>query len=235
MGQMRLDGHIEVESFRFVPGDIFARFLLGAGRQWALLSAKALGYDPYRQTWETRLARYLSWQWRIRAKDEAYSQPYRVETLLDHAGEELNARTPSRTKECLEKALDRLQADKVIADWQYDRFDDWFGELPRKGWAEAWLRATVVIEPPDVVVDEYEKIQRPGQRAIRATRAEGSQAAGQKDLGVLLKERRKQLGLFQLRAAEDLGISQSQLSRLEGSKSMSPDPLKERLLIWLSA
>lgn len=235
MGQMRLDGHIEVEAFRFVPGEIFARFLLGAGRQWALLSAKALGYDPYRQTWEKRLARYLSWQWRIRAKDEAYSQPYRVETLLDHAGEELNTRAPSRTKERLEKALDRLQADGVIAGWQYDRFDDWFGELVRKGWAEVWLRATVVIEPPDVVVDEYEKIKRPGQRAVRAAQAEGSRAAGDKDLGILLKERRKALGLSQLRAAEDLGISQSQLSRLESGKSKPPDPLKERLISWLSA
>ncbi len=242
MGQMRLDGHIEVEAFRFVPGEIFARFLLGAGRRWALLSAKALGYDPYRQTWEKRLARYLSWQWRIRAKDEAYSQPYRVETLLEHAGEELNARTPSRTKERLEKALDRLQADEVIAGWQYDRFDDWFRGLARKGWAESWLRATVVIEPPDVVVDEYEKIKHPrlddpavGRRSVRAAQeAEGSRAAGHKDLRVLLKERRKELGLSQLRAAEAIGISQSQLSRLESGKSNPPAALKERLERWVS-
>ncbi len=241
MGQMRLDGHIEVERFRFVPGEIFARFLLGAGRQWALLSAKALGYDPYRQTWEKRLARYLSWQWRIRAKDETYFQPYRVETLLERAGEKLNQTKPGRTKERLEKALDQLRADGVIAGWQYDRFDDWFVGLTRKGWAKAWLRATVVIDPPDVVVDEYEKIRGSGELAEGRTRLRGLAsrgslpAADQKDLGALVKERREQLGLSQSRAAEAIGVSQATISRLEGGRSKPDDTVKELLTKWLSA
>lgn len=241
MGQMRLDGHIEVERFRFVPGEIFARFLLGAGRQWALLSAKALAYNPYTQTWEKRLARYLSWQWRIRAKDEAYFQPYRVETLLKHAGQDLNTRKPMRTKARLEKALDRLQADGVIAGWQYGRFDDWFEGRARKGWAESWLSTTVVIEPPDVVVDEYEKIKRPElgksvpwTRLGELTTPEDSQLPENKAFGALVRKRRKGLGLSQLRAAEDLGISQSQLSRLESGKSRPSESLKKQLDDWLS-
>lgn len=67
LGQLRLDGFVDVEKFIFRPGEVFAHFLSGPGRQTALLSAKALAYDPYRQTWEKRLTRYLSWQWRCAA------------------------------------------------------------------------------------------------------------------------------------------------------------------------
>jgi hypothetical protein len=41
---------MDVERFIFRPGKVFAHFLFGPGRQTALLSAKALHYDPYRQT-----------------------------------------------------------------------------------------------------------------------------------------------------------------------------------------
>jgi hypothetical protein len=54
--------------FVFRPGEIFASRLVGTGRQIALLPLKALPYDSYRQTWAKRLARYLSWQWRIQAR-----------------------------------------------------------------------------------------------------------------------------------------------------------------------
>ena len=64
LGQLRLDGWLDVEKFIFRPGKVFAHFLHGPGRQTALLSARALAYDPYRQVWEKRLLRYLSWQWR---------------------------------------------------------------------------------------------------------------------------------------------------------------------------
>lgn len=244
MGQMRLDGHIEVERFRFVPGEIFARFLLGAGRQWALLSAKALAYNPYTQTWEKRLARYLSWQWRIRAKDETYFQPYRVETLLGRAGEELNQSRPRRTQERLEKALDQLQTDGVIAGWQYDRFDDWFAQITRKGWANDWLHATVMIEPPGIVVDEYEKIKHPNtaksalghplRQLIPHDDDDSGEEPEHKVLGARIRERRKERGLSQLKTAEELSISQSRLSRLESGKSRPTEPLKKRLVEWIS-
>ena len=67
----------------------------------------------YRQTWEKRLARYLSYQWRCKAHEGRYWQPFRVATLLAAVGAELDQRKPSRTRERLEKAPETLLAGRV--------------------------------------------------------------------------------------------------------------------------
>jgi hypothetical protein len=71
--------------WRVRPGDVFAPFLFGPGRQTALLAHKALEFDPYRRKYEKRWARYLSYQWRIRQSSGNYLYPFRVETLLKAA------------------------------------------------------------------------------------------------------------------------------------------------------
>ena len=64
-GQRRLDGSIDPNCARFIfqPGKAMAAFLLGPGRSTALLSIRALSYNPYKQKWEKRLCRFLAWQW----------------------------------------------------------------------------------------------------------------------------------------------------------------------------
>ncbi len=226
MGQQRLDGYLDVKKFVFRPGEVFAEFLMGPGRQTALLSAKALGYDPYRQKWEKRLARYLSWQWRAKARHGELVRPYRVATLLEAVGEEVNRRKPSRTMRRLEDALDQLREDGVIAQWQYDRWD--YAETDKRGWADVWLQATVLVEPPDVVKDQYQSIERPSPTQARPALPES--------LGERLKRRRKELGVSQMVAAEDLGISQGYLSQLERGKveeSRLSNQLRKRLRGWL--
>ena len=226
VGQMQMNGYMDVRKFIFRPGEVFAHFLLGPGHQTALLSAMALKYDPYRQTWEKRLARYLSWQWRTKARNSDYLRPYRVVTLLDAVGKEVYARRPTRTRERLEQALDTLQRDEVIAGWQYDRWDE--AVMVRRGWAEEWLEATVLIEPPEVVKEQYRSLERQVPDQPRASLPEGS--------GERLRRRRQELGLNQLRAGEQLGISQAYFSLLERGKvplsDVSP-ALRRRLRDWL--
>jgi hypothetical protein len=108
LGQLRVDGFVDVEQFIFRPGKVFAHFLAGPGRQTALLSAKALAYDPYRQTWEKRLTRYLSWQWRCEAQTGNYLQPFAVTTLLTAVGSPVNRRRLTWQRERLEKTLDTI-------------------------------------------------------------------------------------------------------------------------------
>jgi len=48
-GQYNFEGHLEVDRVVFRPVEIFSLFLLGRGRQIALLSAKALAYNPHAQ------------------------------------------------------------------------------------------------------------------------------------------------------------------------------------------
>jgi hypothetical protein len=103
-----------------------------------LLSARALAYNPYRQIWEKRLLRYLSWQWRTRAQGGNYGQVYRADTLLEAIGESVVPRRASWQKARLEKALDTIQTDRGIAAWQYQELN-----------VNQWWRSTVPFEPPE--------------------------------------------------------------------------------------
>jgi len=124
LGYQRPDGFFDVEKFFFRPGKIFAHFLFGTGRQTALLAAQALRYDPVQQTWEKRLARYLSYQWRCKAHGGNLLQPFKVASLLAAIGVTLDPQHPGRTRARLEQALEILLRDHIIAAWQYDQWDE---------------------------------------------------------------------------------------------------------------
>jgi DNA-binding XRE family transcriptional regulator len=226
VGQVDLSGYMDVDKFVFRPGEVFAHFLLGPGSQTALLSAMALKYDPYRQVWEKRLARYLSWQWRTKARNAQYLRPYRVATLLDAVGKDLDERRPAVTRERLEKALDTLQRDGVIANWQYERWEE---ELTRqRGWGHTWVEATLLIEPPEAVKDHYQPFER--------QRPPAPAAALPERLGERIKRRRKDLGLNQKAAGEALGVTQAYISMLERGKIPNENPspaFRKRLDAWL--
>lgn len=213
LGQLRLDGFVDVEKFIFRPGEVFAHFLSGPGRQTALLSAKALAYDPYRQTWEKRLTRYLSWQWRCTAHAGEYGQPFAVTTLLQAVGHPANPRRLTWQRTRLETALDTIHHDKVIAAWQYAQEH-----------AE-WPKSTVVIEPPDAIREQYQhlaQLEAPRRRPGLPPDA----------LGARLKRRRQALGLSQLQAAEQLGLHQGHLSRLERGQVTPSPAVRKRLDTW---
>lgn len=226
-GHLRPDGFLAVERFVFRPGQVFGQFLFGPGRQTALLSAKALHYDPLRQAWEKRLTRYLSYQWRCRAHHGDYLQPYRVATLLEAVGASMNRRHPARTRARLERMLETLLTDQVLSAWQYHHWDEAHATQP--GWINHWLQATILIEPPEVIRQQYQHLARPEQAPPRA-------ALPAATLGARLKQRRQQRGLTLVQAAEQLGISPSYLSRLEqGRRGRShPSALQRRLDIWLA-
>lgn len=249
MGQMRLDGYLDVERFIFQPGHLFAQFLFGPGRQTALLSARAVQYDPYRQRVEKRLARYLSWQWRIQARQGEYSRPYRVATLLEAVGEQLNERRPSATRDRLEKALDTLQQDGVISSWQYDRWDETIAQ--QRGWGQVWTQATLMLEPPQVIRDTYKSLERnksrdkaeesielkptkaPAQLQARSNGAAAVSAQPDEPLARRIKQHRKKLNLSQTDAADQLGIVQSYLSKIEKNHLRPALDLHQRILDWL--
>lgn len=143
-------------AWHYRPGEWARPFLQEGFRQTALLAQQSLQYDPYHETWEKRLSRYFAFHWRIQAHQGNYSQPYRVDTLLKAIAIEPNKRFPQRTRERLEKALDRLQADKVVANWEYRKGDE--EALPMKGWLHSWLSWTIEVMPPLDVINHYARI-----------------------------------------------------------------------------
>ena len=203
---------------------------MGPGNQTTLLSAMALKYDPYRQVWEKRLARYVSWQWRSTAGDARARRPFHVDALLDAAGKEIDPRRPAVTRERLEKALDTLEEDGVIASWHYERWDDTLAR--HRGWMEDWRSCTVLIAPPSVVTDH---LQSPAREPALALPADA--LAQPERLGERIRARRVALGLNQSQAAAALGASQGYISKLERGKltDETPSPaFRKRLGDWLA-
>jgi DNA-binding XRE family transcriptional regulator len=227
-GQTRLDGGFDVHKFLFRPGTVFAHFLFGPGRQTALLALQALRYDPYRQTWEKRLARYLSYQWRCKAHEGRYWQPFRVATLLEAVGATLDHRDPARTHAHLEKTLDTLLQDTLIAAWQYDRWDETLTR--RRGWAQHWLQATILIEPPEIIRATYRRLERHETLAPKTTARLTATALGER-----VKQRRQELGWSQIQAAEHFQVHQATWSRLERGRVQCMPALLKRLTQWLAA
>jgi ribosome-binding protein aMBF1 (putative translation factor) len=103
-----------------------------------------------------------------------------------------------------------LQRDEVIALWRYDRQDG------------PWSEWTVLIEPPDNIRRSYEE----GPPAVprfelppRITQESGKE----------IRAKRESFGLSQRRLAQELGISQSGLSKAETGTVPTP----EALCSWL--
>jgi hypothetical protein len=216
LGHTRPDGWFEMEKFIFRPGKVLAHFLHGPGRQTALLSACALSYDPYRQRWEKRLLRYLSWQWRTRAHGGHYGQTYRVDTLFEAIGEEVGPRRIAWQKARLEKAFDTIETDGGLGSWHYQDLN-----------LDTWWLSTVLFEPPEIIRTTYEHLAPQDLRAPRALPAAPA-------LGERLQRRRLALGLSQIRAAEQLDISQAYLSLIErGTKTRLSVHLQRKIRVWL--
>jgi DNA-binding XRE family transcriptional regulator/HPt (histidine-containing phosphotransfer) domain-containing protein len=220
-GHQRIDGGIDIDRVAFVPGTLLALYLQGIGRQTALLSAKALRYDPYRQAPEKALTRYLSYLWRVRATKGTYRQPLRVATLLENGRIALDER-PDRKRNRLEKALDTLQADGVIASWRYDGWE--LGTAPARGWVPNWLQALVIIEPPASIPAHYAGELRGGMPML----------ADPRPLPERMNATRTRLRLSQEAAAEACGLAQQTYSRAERGASLSAEN-RGKIEAWLTA
>jgi hypothetical protein len=79
-----------------------------------------------------------------------------VATLLEAVGATVDRRHPARTRARLERTLETLLAGWVIAAWQYDRWDE--AHATRPGWVDHWLQATILIEPPEVIQQQYQRL-----------------------------------------------------------------------------
>lgn len=216
--------------WRIRPGDVFAKFLLGPGRQTALLSKKALEFDPYREKWEKRLTRYLAWQWRNRQKTGNFSKPILVKTILktldilDDKGELKKEQRPGRIKERLEQALFKIEEHQVISAWEYQNSDE--SVIGKKGWWNHWLEWQILITPPESVINHY-KYQIKNQQ-YKTIPGQSARALNPQEI----INARTNRGLSQNQAAKQIGISQTTLSRFEKGKSVDPKNFK-KLQHWL--
>jgi len=208
------------------PSPVFTESLLGPGRQTALISTKALNYNPQKHWMEKRLVRYFSYIWRIRYKNNDYLKAISIETILNGIRVEIDKNNPNRTKERFEEALDRLHRDGLIAGWQYDNGNELL--LESKGWKEDWAKWKIAVEPPYEIIEYYEEYIKRAEK--KKPKAEDN--ASIDNIGRKLREKRKLLRLTQMQVAEDIGISRSRVSKIEAGGNPTR-PEKRKLIKWL--
>lgn len=227
------DAPLEIEEFLFRPGMVFANFLFGVGRQTALLSRKAVQYDPYRQNWEKRLARYLSWQWRIEASTPDPRRTFRAQTLLEAVGEKWTQEENKFLKERLEKALARLASDNIIASWNWIQPTN--PSAVRRFLAETWHQGNIQIEQPEFIRGHYTSILPPADAAHTPNQQipllpPATQPGG--PLHERLLAHRKRAGLTQGQLASQLAITQAYYSQVENGKRLPSEELLDRIEDW---
>lgn len=221
------------KKFTYTVDKVFAKYLYGSGRQIALLPLQTLAYNPYRQTWEKRLARYFSWRWRTQARKGDFFQPNKIRTLIEAIGEKVNERSPSRTRDRLEKAFDQLLEDGVIKGWHYNNWDEMV--VHNRGWAQIWLNSTITVLPPEVIKQQYQTIERAKKTAPSLIAAIPMQNKQLKDvsIGEHLRSVRQQLQLSMMQVAEELEISSSYVSNIERGNKVPSTRVHNRIIKWM--
>ena len=224
-GQLRIeDGSLDIDSVRFVPGELLALFFWGPGRQTMQLDAKLLSFDTDKKGPEKALGYYLTGLWRMRSETKSYAEGLSVSRLLQKSGLTLDESRPSRTRERLEKALDVLRDEGIIASWHYESWS--LGDAPREGWAKGWLTEKITITPPAWIVTHYAE-------NIEHKQAPALEAPEPPPLTEPLRETRKRLGLTQEEAAEACDMPQQTYSRAERGKGVSAAN-RTKLEAWLA-
>jgi DNA-binding XRE family transcriptional regulator len=91
-----------------------------------------------------------------------------------------------------------------------------------------WSRSTVLIEPPDSIRETYQQIEQ--HETLRPKALPGPNTLRER-----LKHQRQKLGLTQLQAAEQIGISPAYLNRLEqGTRGKATSAaLQKKIAGWL--
>ncbi|WP_336046907.1 helix-turn-helix domain-containing protein [Solibacillus ferritrahens] len=219
------------KSFTFTVDKVFAKYLTSSKRQMALLPLKAMQYHAARFHLEKKLCRYLSWRWRTQAYKGDYQQLNRVNTLLDACGEEVNDRLPVRTRERLERALDKLAEDKIIADWYYVNWDENIAQ--GKGWLKYWLNTAIMIDPVHEVKEHYRSIERVKKPVKSITASNDMQTSYQAELVQRIHEVRISQNLTLTSVAEEIEISASYLNKIERGLVAGSPKIQKKILNWL--
>jgi len=139
------------------PGE-YGKLLYGSDtRQTGLMFQKIIEYDYYHQSWEKRIALYLTFQWAIRKAHGTLNQPFRISTILQNIHKGLNVRYPKKTLAKFEKALNTLNADGLIQDWRYDAPDKL--DTDKRDWILDWCNQTITVVVPQIIEVRYRTVQ----------------------------------------------------------------------------
>ncbi|WP_010289896.1 hypothetical protein [Kurthia massiliensis] len=228
------------------PSSLLQPYLNGTKSSLGVLDLKVFKYSYYTQREHKRLTRYLSRQWKIRSMKGSLHQPFKIDTLLHEMNfpERLNG---VQLRDKFEEVLDDLQTDEVIKAWTYSEPID-EARVGKRGWVKNyWSQMSVTIMPPDIVVYEnkkriplphmqhdeaapnieedivdavFEEVAQPEQEAFDLEDVE-TEVVEEVEVTLTPETMRAKidtLGLSIRKAAEEMGMSHTTLSRYMNHK-----------------
>jgi DNA-binding XRE family transcriptional regulator len=234
LSQTNFLGQTEIRALLIRPGEMFARYFAGAGRPIALLSQKALTYRPRTEDWEKRLTRYFAYSWDRRGGDEVRRQRHTIAQLLEAAHHQPHPSRPDETKDRLERALQRLTDDKVIAGWQYvpGTWDE--AGRPSRHWVPPWLQASIEIEAPEEVQQFYALALPETAATLALAPSLPPQIVEGQLTGEAIAVLRKHFGLSQEAFASEVGVTRPLITLVEGGRRPVSKKLQESIRAWLT-
>jgi hypothetical protein len=132
------------------------------GLQYAVMTKALLQLNTQNDMHAFHLGNVLTEQYRIRANQQSWKQPYRVCKLLADAEIDVDRKNPGRFRKRIEAALDVLsnpvdmQGMAIIESWHYSTVV----EAKGRGWLDRWLDTGITITPPASLIRPYQDIGR---------------------------------------------------------------------------
>lgn len=140
-----------IYALQIKPSTLLQPYLDGTKSSLGVLDLKVFKYSYVSQREHKRLTRYLSRQWKIRSIKGTVNQPFKIATLLNEMN--FPARLNGvQLRDRFEEVLDDLQRDEVIANWCYtEEIDE--ARVGKRGWVQSyWSQISIVITPPSTVM-----------------------------------------------------------------------------------
>ncbi len=121
----------------------------------AWLLQQALRYDPYREKWEKRLARYFMFQLRINNSFGGTTIQRSIREILEESGlfSSIDHTNPARTKERFETAMRTLVYHGHISGWSEAGYLAAMERHPIRGKLEKWLAHKLEITAAPLIED----------------------------------------------------------------------------------
>ncbi len=139
-------------AWRYRPGTCIEALL---DKQLASLFQQALAYDPYREQWEKRLARYFTFHLYGQGNTDTITR--KLSDIIDELSLPINTSEQDKTRKRFEKAMKRLCEDHLIARWDY--VED-TANLPSQRWLAVWLSYHIQVVPVSPTLSPPDKRPR---------------------------------------------------------------------------
>lgn len=252
-----------IYALQIKPSSLLQPYLDGTKSSLGVLDLKVFQYSHFKQREHKRLTRYLSRQFKIRAIKNTVQQPFKISTLLKEMN--FAARLNGvQIRDKFEEVLDDLMHDEVIEKWYYNEVID-ESKVGKRGWVQDyWGNITVTILPPsDVIKENKRRIEFPLNK-VSGQITDSSSAINDEFIEIkqvslpankseqeafvfdmpetvtelspdIIRKRIDDLGYSIRKAAEEIGISHSTLSRYINHKIKRQNKDNDKkMLLWLT-